>query len=272
MPQRADYRLLWIVGMIVGPAILVLIELFHPAGFTADPGMFAFLRHQEPGGHGHSALDYFGPDWWFWLHMIQTPTVCLITIALVLTVNAVKGDAVVTLLAWGARAALFVFAVYYTALDAIGGIGLGRTLEIVNTLAVETSYSEGGTVIQCVNAAGAAAPCLSEAQVAGVALVLNETWTDAWVGGVGSFISHTGSWAILCATVLVALTCVAARGFAGVGVLGWLSLGCLVAGGWFVQESHACCTGPLGFGLFLMFGALTWLEDARALALTGGQP
>ncbi|MEO0914501.1 MAG: hypothetical protein AAFY59_16210, partial [Pseudomonadota bacterium] len=177
----------------------------------------------------------------------------------------------VSLLSWAARVALFVFAVYYTALDAIGGIGLGRTLEIVNALAVETSYSEGGTVIQCVDAAGAAAPCLSAAQVEGVALVLNETWTDKWVGGVGSFISQTGSWAIFFGAVLTALTVIAARGLAHVGAVGWLALGCLVGGGWFVQESHACCTGPLGFGLILLFGCLTWWQDGRAGTLGSGK-
>ncbi|QHQ36343.1 hypothetical protein [Algicella marina] len=259
MPERADMRALWILGLIVGPLVLVSIELFHPAGFTTTPGMFEFLRHQEPGGHGHSALDYFGPDWWFVLHMIQTPTVCLITVALILTVNAADtGEIAVRLLAWGARIALFLFAVYYTALDAIGGIGLGRTLELVNTLQTETSYTQFGQVVPCTDGAGVAAPCLSEEQVAGVALVLNQTWTDKWVGGVGSFISETGSWAVFFGALLSALTLLVSRGFRRMGITGMVALAALVGGGWLVQESHACCTGPTGFGLIFVFGCLTF--------------
>ncbi len=269
MPRTADYRIVWIFGLIVGPAILVGIELFHPAGFTQNPGMFTFLRQPEPGGHSHSALDYFGPDWWFWLHMIQTPTVCLTAIALMLTVSTVQSEAApnaaVTALSWGAHGALFVFAVYYTALDAIGGIGLGRTLEITNNLQAATAYFEGGSIIQCMDAAGNSAPCLSSEQVDGVALVLNETWTDPWVGGVGSYISQTGSWAIFIATVLTALTILTARAFR-TSTVSWLAIVCLVAGGWFVQESHACCTGPLGFGLICLFGCLGWWESGDSAA------
>lgn len=267
MPRQADYRFLWILGLIVSPAILILIELFHPAGFTKTPGMFEFLREAQGYTHAHKALHYFGPDWWFWLHMIQTPIVILVTVGLVLTVTAVSSNPdrslAVALSAWAARIALFIFAVYYTALDAIGGIGLGRTLEIVNYLQTHAQYEKNGEVVECLNKGGESAACLDETQVEGVALVLNQTWTDPWAGGVGSMISQTGSWAIFFAAVLTALTILLARGLAKTEALQWLSLAILVAGGWFIQESHACCTGPIGFGLIFLFGCLTWWVNVR---------
>ena len=36
--------------------------------------------------------------------------------------------------AWLARAAIFVFLIYFTVLDVIGGIGLGRTILVVRGL------------------------------------------------------------------------------------------------------------------------------------------
>lgn len=261
MPERGDYRIVWIAGLIFGPLVLVAIELFHPAGFTRDPGMFAYLRSPEAHSPAHHALDYFGPGWWFWLHMIQTPVVCLITLSLMLTNAALaRSGRGAFWLSWGARAALFVFLVYYTALDAIGGIGLGRSIEIVNTLATSSQYETMGAITECKDAAGALLPCLSDVQVEGVALVLNQTWVDRWVGGVGSVISQTGSWAILIGAVLTAAAMRAAQGARALGLLGWAALGCLVAAGWFVQVSHACCTGPVGFGFLFLFGALTWIR------------
>ena len=66
-------RVLFVVCLMLAPAILLAIELFHPANFTAHPGMYQFLSHAEHGGAQFKALAYFGPDWWFTLHMIQTP-------------------------------------------------------------------------------------------------------------------------------------------------------------------------------------------------------
>ena len=66
------------------------------------------------------------------MHMIQTPMVALVGVGLWLVVRRVDGadpPAVVTL-AWLSRIATFVCIVYYTALDAIGGFGLARTIEI----------------------------------------------------------------------------------------------------------------------------------------------
>ena len=127
--------LLWWLCLCVAPAILIAVELFHPAGFTTTPGMYQFLSHADP--HvAHSALGYFGPHWWFVLHMIQTPMGGLVAVGLWLMldgIGAADGSAT-RVTAWLARASIFAFALYFTILDAIGGIGLGRTILVVQQM------------------------------------------------------------------------------------------------------------------------------------------
>ena len=36
----------WIC-LLIAPLVLITIELFHPANFTASPGMYQFLSHAE---------------------------------------------------------------------------------------------------------------------------------------------------------------------------------------------------------------------------------
>ena len=68
-------RILWWVCLLLAPAVLIGLELFHPANFTAHPGMYQYLSQAEPHSAAHHhALDYFGPRWWLVLHMIQTPS------------------------------------------------------------------------------------------------------------------------------------------------------------------------------------------------------
>ena len=55
-------------------------ELFHPAGFTHHPGMFQYLSQPQPYDPQFKALGYFGPQWWFTLHMIQTPMMGLVAV------------------------------------------------------------------------------------------------------------------------------------------------------------------------------------------------
>ncbi|HTR85307.1 MAG TPA: hypothetical protein VMI56_12575, partial [Reyranella sp.] len=171
-------RILWWVCLVIAPAILATMELFHPSGFTGQPGMFEYLSH----AHGHDpkfwALAYFGPNWWLTLHMIQTPVVGLVSVGLWLTVAGIGRDdgPAAWLLAWLARAAIFVFFVYYTVLDAVGGIGLGRSI-----LTVQNFVADGK---------------LSQTQFEGAVLLLNTLWLDPITGGVGSFVSLTGSWAV----------------------------------------------------------------------------
>src|SRR5262249_43978157 len=121
---------LWWICLLVAPLGLIAIELFHPAGFTAHPGMYQFLSKPELHQPQFQALGYFGPQWWFTLHMIQTPLVALVSIGLwqMLTGVTDADPGAARALAWLARAAVFVFLIYYTALDSIGGTGLGRSL------------------------------------------------------------------------------------------------------------------------------------------------
>jgi hypothetical protein len=67
--------------------------------------------------------------------MIQTPMVALVCVGLwlmVWRVDSSAGTATVAV-AWLARLAIFVFLIYYTALDAIGGFGLARTILITKS-------------------------------------------------------------------------------------------------------------------------------------------
>lgn len=132
-----------------------------------------------------------------------------------------------------------VFFIYYTALDSIGGFGLGRA--ILNTQALEADGS------------------LTADQLQGVILVLNTNWTDAWTGGVGSVISLTGSWAAFFAALFLALAFLVAK------KAPIPALVLLVGFGWELQMSHTMPHGPIAF-LLLILAALWiwWAERKRA--------
>ena len=51
--------------------------------------------------------------------------------------------------AWLARAAIFVFALYFTILDAIGGIGLGRTILVVQQMVASGKLSPRSSRASC---------------------------------------------------------------------------------------------------------------------------
>src|ERR1700734_2588050 len=113
---------LWWLCLFIAPAVLLTIELFHPAAFTINPGMYQYLSKPEAYDPHHYALAYPGPDWWFLLHMIQTPMVGLVAVGLWIMIGRVTDadGAAAVALAWLSRVATFVFVIYYTALDAIG--------------------------------------------------------------------------------------------------------------------------------------------------------
>ncbi len=231
---------LWWICLVVAPAVLLTIELFHPAAFTAQPGMYQFLSKPELNQPQFMALAYFGPNWWFTLHMIQTPMVGLVAVGLWLLVDPIdRADGTLAVaLAWLARLAAFVFLIYYTALDAIGGFGLGRTILTAQSMAADGK--------------------LNPQQLDGIVQLLNAIWVDPWVGGVGSFISQTGSWAIFVATALAALALLLARKVA------WPPLVVLVAFGWELQESHAAMHGPIAFGLLIIASIWLWWSGRAA--------
>lgn len=224
---------LWWLCLLVAPLVLIGLELFHPAGFTAHPGMYQFLSRS----HGHNpefqALGYFGPTWWFVMHMIQTPMVGLVAVGLWLMVADVRpGDAAAAVCARLARVAIFVFAIYFTVLDGIGGIGLGRTIVVVERLVAEGK--------------------LTPQQFEGVVLLLNTLWVDPMVGGVGSLVSETASWAAFVAAALIAASLRLS------GRAGWIPAGLLVAFGWVLQTAHASPHGPIAFTLLIL--AAGWMR------------
>jgi len=242
MSNAAAKKILWWLCLFVAPVILLGIELFHPAGFTSDPGMYKYLSMPEHHTAQYNALDYFGPQWWFMLHMIQTPLVGLVAIGLWLMGDGIDREhglgALVSI--WVARACTFVFVIYYTVLDAIGGIGLGKTIEITESLAKGTAEQ---------------AAQLTADQLAGVVLVLDTTWTDPWVGGVDSVISQTGSWAIFFAALFTAISLFVAKKAL------WAPLIILVAFGWELQLSHASYHGPTAFGLLIISALWIWWSN-----------
>jgi hypothetical protein len=242
MRNQAIWKGLWWICLVAAPAVLVGIEMFHPANFTKThthpdaPGMFDYLSKPEPYNPTFAALAYPGPDWWFTLHMIQTPMVAVGLWLLAARIEDADGPLALAL-AWLSRVATFVFVIYYTALDSIGGFGLGRTIIITKTM----------------NASGA----LNADQLKGVAQVLDATWVDRWVGGVGSFISLTGSWAVFAAALLVALALLVGK------KAPWPPLVLLVAFGWELQVSHTMPHGPIACSLLIVAALWMWWAERR---------
>ncbi len=241
MSDDSVKKVLWWVCFLIAPAILIGIELYHPAGFTKyPPGMYGYLSKPEPYDPQFKALGYFGPQWWFTLHMIQTPMVGIVAVGLWLLVGKVTSSSglAATIFAWLARVTTFVFFVYYTALDSIGGIGLSKTIEITEQAKLSTE------------------------QLAAVEQVLNQTWTNEWVGGVGSYISLTGSWAAFFSALFVAIALFLAK------KAPWPALILLVGFGWELQVSHTMPYGPTAFGLLIIAGFWIWWSERRSRVST----
>ena len=242
MSNDAVKKVLWWLCLLVAPSVLIAIELFHPAGFTQNPGMYEYLHKPQPYNPQYAALGYFGPQWWFILHMIQTPMMGLVAVGLWLLADKVTSSegSPAMIFAWLSRVATFIFFVYYTALDSIGGIGLSKSIEITERLAHEGK--------------------LTPEQVTGVEQVLNQTWTDGWVGGVGSFISLTGSWAVFASALLVAVALFLAK------KAPWPALILLVAFGWELQVSHTMPHGPIAFSLLIISAFWIWVSGRRPMS------
>jgi hypothetical protein len=244
MSNHGIRKVLWWICLFIAPLVLAVIELFHPAGFTQNPGMYQYVSQPQPYNPAYQALAYPGPHWWFLLHTIQTPMVALVAVGLWLMVRRVEDvhGSVAVFFSWLSRLATFIFLIYYTALDSIGGSGMART--ILNT---QSLASQGH---------------LTPDQVSGVVLVLNTTWVDPWVGGVGSAISLTGSWAAFAAALFVAVALWLARKAPLPALL------FLIGFGWELQMSHTMPHGPIAFSLLIISAFWIWWSDRRAV---GGQ-
>ena len=221
-----------VISLVVAPLLLAALELFHPAQFTTTPGMSAFLSHPQSGDPHFNAIAYFGPQWWFVMHMIQTPLVVIVSLGLLLLTDTfvpLEGARHAPL-AWLSRVATVVFMMYYTVLDGVGGISLGRQLQVINDQL----------------ASGA----LSAKRAEAIRQYLDVMWIDPWVGGIESFASLTGSWAIFVAAV-------AAAGYLKLNHrTSWLVFALLVGFGWELQVAHASYHGPIAFSLLALAAAL----------------
>ena len=225
-------RGLAILSLVVAPLLLAIIELFHPAHFTLDPGMTSFLSQPQERDPYFNAITYFGPQWWYLLHMLQTPLVVVVAFGLLHLTDSFGRDSTARLipLAWVSRIATVVFMTYYTVLDSIGGIALGRELVILNEMLASNA--------------------ITASDAAAIRNFLDRLWVDPWVGGVGSFISLVGSWAVF----------VAALGAAAYLFLNrkatWLEAALLIGFGWELQVAHASYHGPIAFALLAIASGL----------------
>lgn len=113
-PDTAWPRNLLVLSLGVVPAVLVVIEIFHPHGFSDH--VYEYLSQPED--------LYFGPDWWTALHVVQTPLVGIVGAGLLLAVRRIPGT-----LAWLTRIATIFFVIYYTALDTLAGVGIGVLID-----------------------------------------------------------------------------------------------------------------------------------------------
>lgn len=234
---------MWWLCLVAAPLVLAGMELFHPSGFTNTVGMYAYLCTAQPYDPRFWALAYFGPQWWFTMHVIQLPLLGLVSVGLWQAMEGIE-EGIGMAFAWLSRIATFFFLLAYTALDSIGGIGLGRTMINMQTL------RDAGL--------------LTPSQMEGLELVLNTDWVDGWIGGVGSVTSLTGSWAVFFAALFAALALLVSRRAP------WPALVVLVAFGWVIQTSHASPYGPIGFTLLAIAGA--WIRLAGRTAAPQQRP
>jgi hypothetical protein len=238
--------ILWWLCLFGAPAVLFAIELFHPAGFTQAPGMWEYLSKPQPYAPEHKAIAYFGPEWWFTLHMIQTPMVGLVCVGLWLMVKGI--DVAVHIpagvFAWLSRIATFVTIIYFTALDAIGGFGLARYIRVTQEFA--------------------AAGKLSQDQLSGVIAILNAVWVDEWVGGVGSFTSLMASWAVFFAALFAALALLLDKRAPVIPLVIFVAVF-----GWQLQLTHAALHGPIAFAGLIVSAAWIWFRGGPKPGETG---
>ncbi|MBA2656152.1 MAG: hypothetical protein H0U70_04115 [Tatlockia sp.] len=108
-----------ILLLVIVPASLAFIELFHPTGFKDH--VFHSLNDQQ--------------YQWLYIHYSQSFLFGLMAIA----VYYLSRKENKTVLVWLIRLNLFLFLITYTVLDAVGGIAVGRLLTYVQTYGINES-------------------------------------------------------------------------------------------------------------------------------------
>jgi len=108
--DRGFPLVLLVFCFLVAPAVLAVMEIFHPHGFSSHVYAYLSTSHHL----------YFGPTWWIALHLVQTPLAAAVGFGLILATRGISGT-----LAWVARIVTALFIVYYAALDTLAGVGVG---------------------------------------------------------------------------------------------------------------------------------------------------
>jgi len=160
---------------------------------------------------------------------VQTPLVVLVGVGLLILTGAFDQntkDQRGQIFAWIARIAIFFFVVYFTVLDSIGGVSLGRQLIVIDQLFAAGEISGyDAHVIQ---------------------RFLDVMWVDFWVGGVGSVVSLTGSWAVFIAAASLAIYLILNKR------INLICFALLLGFGWELQLTHASYHGPIAFSLLAL--------------------
>ena len=110
MADRGFPLVLLVLTLGLAPAVLAIMEIFHPHGFSSHVYVYLSTSHHL----------YFGPKWWIALHLVQTPLVAAVGFGLLLATRGIPGA-----LAWIARIVTALFIVYYAVLDTIAGVAVG---------------------------------------------------------------------------------------------------------------------------------------------------
>ncbi|PPK97459.1 hypothetical protein CLV92_104280 [Kineococcus xinjiangensis] len=152
------------------------------AAVTAPPLVLAGVGLTHP-----HHLDATTATWWTWMHLLLIPVFPLLGVGHWLLLRRVPG-----VLPWVSRVAAFVFACFYTGLDAVAGVGNG-VLMLRSGAADQSDLPEVGWLFGIGNELGS---------VGGWALVLAAVTTSAVL------VRRAGVRALPGATLLVAATAV----------------------------------------------------------------
>lgn len=106
--KKNNYWVYWRRALLLlTPAILFFLEIFHPTGFRGD--VYHMLMPHR--------------NWWFQLHMIQLPLLALMGVAIFALVEGIQNTAALV-----AKIAAWFFMVFYSAFDGIAGISVGAII------------------------------------------------------------------------------------------------------------------------------------------------
>jgi hypothetical protein len=193
------------------------------------PLTLALIEQKHPAGvaaNVYGGLRSISSEW-LRIHLLQIPLFGLMFVA---ALNLTWG--IVGFWAWLSRIALWFFVVFYTALDAVAGLAVGTILSRQTP----------------------------EMNPATVAAIVQQLFRDPIVGGVGSVISLTGSWAWLIAMLAAVLGLFWENRTRPVWQTFPPSL-LLVVCGYALFVSHTNPAGPIAFACFA--GASLWFEILR---------